>query len=138
MVELLNIQSKFPPFRSKSFSPSVKLPLIEQWASDIMFLDPSSEVGVRMVRKYLQIVDGFFPSDPHDISAVAKHKESLKYRSAPDQTPLGYWEHALAWQKTIDPQLVPGQATAAQIAEKEIAARRANIDLWKKQHGLSE
>jgi len=111
--------------------------VIEQWASEIMFLDPSSEVGGRMVRKYLQIVDGFFPRDPHDVSAVAKHKESLKNRSAPYQTPLGYWEHALDWQKMINSnsQLIPGQAMAAQFAEKEIAARRANIDSWKKQHG---
>ncbi len=108
--------------------------VIEQWASEIMFLDPSSEVGVRMVRKYLQIVDGFFPSDPHDLSAVVKHKESLKNRSAPYQTPLGYWEHALDWQKKINSnsQLIPGQAMAAQVAEKEIAERRANIDSWRK------
>jgi len=62
--------------------------IIEQWASEYMLLSPSSGVAARMVRRYLQFVDGFFPSDPNDVSAITKHLESLKNRSAPSQNPI--------------------------------------------------
>jgi len=107
--------------------------IIESWASDEMLLNPSSEVAVRMVRRYLQFVDGFFPSDPNDTSAIAKHTESLKNRSAPYQTPLGYWQKALDWQRMINTELQPNQA---KFAEDEIEKRRPLIEAWKKQSGL--
>jgi ABC-type multidrug transport system fused ATPase/permease subunit len=107
--------------------------IIEQWASEYMLLSPLSGVAARMVRKYLQFVDGFFPSDPNDVSAIAKHLESLKNRSAPSQNPIYYWEKALAWQREINPQLQP---TYAETARYEIEKRRVNMELWKKQRGL--
>ena len=107
--------------------------IIEQWASEYMLLSPSSGVAARMVRRYLQFVDGFFPSDPNDVSAITKHLESLKNRSAPSQNPIYYWEKALAWQREINPQLQP---TYAETVRDNIEKRRVNMELWKKQRGL--
>jgi hypothetical protein len=107
---------------------------IELWATEYMTMNPSSEVAVRMVRKYLQFVDGFFPNDPNDLSAVLDFTKSLKNKSAPYDTPLGYWQKALDWQKTIRLDLNP---EGAGIVAQFIEYRRANIEAWKKQRGLS-
>ncbi len=103
--------------------------MIEQWASDELFRNPLSDIGMRMVRKYLQFVDGFFPSDPNDLHAVLDYTKSLKNKSAPYDTPLGYWQKALDWQKKISPDLNPDAAKAAGLW---IAYRMANIEEWKK------
>jgi hypothetical protein len=103
--------------------------IIEQWAVEYTAMHPSSGVAVRMVRRYLQFVDGFFPSDPKDLSAQLRYLESLKNRSAPYPNPIGYWNKALEWQKEI---VRPDQA---EFAGNEIEKRRANIEAWKKLSG---
>jgi len=107
--------------------------LIEQWASEEILLNPLSEVGVRMVRKYLQFVDGFFPIDPNDLTAVLDYTRSLKNKSAPYDTPLGYWQKALEWQNMIHSNLNPD---FGKVAEQFIEKRRPLIEAWKKQRGL--
>jgi len=104
-----------------------------------MVLNPSSEVGARMVRKYLQYVDAFFPSDSSSTAAIARYGVNLEKISAPYVTPISYWEQALAWQGKIKPELHPNQAQVAEyarVAESEIEQRRPLIEAWKKQHGL--
>ncbi len=105
--------------------------MIESWATDEMAVNPSSEVGVRMVRKYLQYVDGFFPSDPNDLHAVLDYTKSLQNKSAPYDTPLGYWQKALDWQKKIHPDVTP---EFVKTAELWIEHRRPKIESWKKGH----
>lgn len=107
--------------------------LIEQWAAEELALNPMSEVGVRMVRKYLQFFDGFFPSNPNDLPAVLDYTRSLKNRSAPFDTPIGYWQKALSWQEMIDPNVNP---EGARVAEQFIELRRPLVEDWKRQRGL--
>ncbi|MFL5626341.1 MAG: hypothetical protein ACJ788_12185 [Ktedonobacteraceae bacterium] len=109
--------------------------MIEAWASDEMFLDPRSEVGVYMVRKYLQYVDAFFPSDSNSTLAITKYGAYLNKISAPYVTPIEYWEQALAWQQKIEPQYHLSLLTKA--IEREIEQRRPNIESWKKGHGIT-
>jgi len=101
--------------------------IIEKWAVEYAALHPLSGVAVRMVRRYLQFVDGFFPSDPNNPSATINHLANLKNRSAPYLNPIGYWDSALKWQKEIV------QQTQAEVARREIEKRRANMETWKKQ-----
>lgn len=104
--------------------------MIEPWASQYQATDPSSEVAVRMVLSYLRIVDGFFPTDPYDISAIGEYQEGLRHRSAPAQDPVAYWNNALIWQRQIEPQLQP---THAETARRQIEKRRPLIETWMKQ-----
>jgi len=113
--------------------------MIETWASEEIFLNPFSEVSVRMVRKYLQYVDAFFPNEPRSATAIEKYGVNLDKISAPFVTPMSYWEYALAWRERIKPELYPNQAQVAgyaQVAEREIEQRKPLIEAWKKQPGL--
>jgi hypothetical protein len=103
--------------------------VIEKWATEYAAIHPSSGVAARMVRRYLQFVDGFFPRDPNDPTAMTKHLANLKNISAPYSNPIGYWNSALKWQKEI---VQPNQA---ETAKREISKREANIEAWKKLHG---
>jgi hypothetical protein len=107
--------------------------IIEAWASDEMFSNPSSGVGVRMVQKYLQLVDGFLSIDPNDLSTLLDYTKSLQYKSAPYDTLFGYWQKALEWQKKIDPNLSP---VHAKTVELWIGMHKATVEKWVKQNGL--
>ncbi|MFL5588721.1 MAG: hypothetical protein ACJ8DI_13860 [Ktedonobacteraceae bacterium] len=107
---------------------------IESWASDEMLLNPSSEVAARMVRKYLEYVDAFFPDDPISTAAIAKYGTNLENISAPYLTPLGYWQKALDWQKRINPQL---QSDHAEAVKLWIEKRRPLMEAWQKQQSTT-
>ncbi|HVB26054.1 MAG TPA: hypothetical protein VNG51_29205 [Ktedonobacteraceae bacterium] len=101
--------------------------IVETWAIEYIAIYPTSEVAARMMRRYLQIVDGFFSNDQKDVSA---HLETLKNISAPYDTPIGYWNKALEWQKMIR------NKQQAEVMSDELGKRRANIEAWKLQHNI--
>lgn len=101
---------------------------LENWASEVMLLDSTSEVGWRMMLKYLKIFDGFFSKDQKD---VAKHMERLEKTSRLDaKNPLGYFMAAIRWGKLLSKHPAYGEA-----AKHEIEKREPQLESWAATHG---
>jgi hypothetical protein len=79
---------------------------IEEWANELLLLDPSSEVAVRMVMSYLNEVDCLLP-DP------AKPSKWKTLRFMPNNDPLYYWNKALEWQEVVKKQNDSAYASTA-------------------------
>lgn len=97
---------------------------LEGWAKELLLIDPSSEVSVRMVISYLDEVNYFLP----DPSKPSKWKT---LRFVPDEKDaLYYWGKALEWQQIVKNQNIP---TYISTAEWHINQRRASVEAYEKQ-----
>ncbi|GHO82511.1 hypothetical protein [Dictyobacter formicarum] len=97
---------------------------VEEWATELLALDPSSEVAVRMVMSYLEEVDYFLP----DPSKPSKWKT---LRIMPDGTDaLYYWNKALEWQQIVKNQNIPAYLSTS---EWNVNQRRARVEEYEKQ-----
>lgn len=95
---------------------------IENWASELLAVDPSSEVALRMVLSYLQEVDAHLPNPPLS-------KRNALYFS-PSRDPLYYWEKALKWQRSVIKQSIQVYVNTA---AHQIDRRKPQIEEYKKQ-----
>jgi hypothetical protein len=97
---------------------------VEEWAKELLAIDPSSEVPVRMVIRYLDEVDYFLP-DP------SKPSKGKTLRFMPDDTDaLYYWGKALEWQRLVKNQNIPAHISTS---EWHINQRRARVETYEKQ-----
>lgn len=97
---------------------------LEEWAKELLLIDPSSEVSVRMVMSYLDEVDYFLP----DPSKPLKWK-TLRF-VPDDKDALYYWGKALEWQQIVKNQNIP---TYMSTAEWHINQRKASVEAYEKQ-----
>jgi len=96
---------------------------VEKWANELLAVDPSSEVAVRMVISYLQEVDSFLP-DPSQPSK----RNTLVFM--PSNDPLHYWNKSLQWQEAVKTQNIPEYISTA---VWNINQRRPRIEAYEKQ-----
>lgn len=104
--------------------------LLDEWVGTILAADDSqSGVGVRMVIKYLEVVDRFF-GDPKNVAAHMKRLENI---GAPDvASPIWYWGKAHAWLHEVKKQM---NSVYTNTAQSNIDRRLPLIEEWQKQHG---
>lgn len=95
---------------------------LEGWANELLAIDPSSEVSIRMVMNYLSEVDYCLP-DP------SKTPEWNTLRFTPDNDPLYYWNKALTWQEAVKEQNISAHVDHA---DWLINQRRPRIEAYEK------
>lgn len=98
---------------------------VEEWAHELLAVDPSSEVSVRMVMSYLDEVDYFLP----DPSTPSKQKT---LRFMPSEDVLYYWNKALEWREIVKGQYDPAYISNA---DWQINKRRPRVEAYEKQKG---
>jgi hypothetical protein len=102
---------------------------VEEWAKELLAIDPSSEVAVRMVMSYLNEVDYFLP-DPSEPSRWQTLRIMPESKDA-----LYYWEQALIWQERVRKQNIPGHVSNA---DWQLDHRRQRIEEYKKQKDMNK
>lgn len=101
---------------------------VEEWAKELLAIDPSSEVAIRMVISYLNEVDYFLP-DP------SKPSRWMTLRILPDdKDALYYWEQALIWQERVKRQNIPEHVSNA---DWQVNQRRPRVEAYKKQKDIN-
>ena len=96
---------------------------VEDWAKELLALDSSSEVAVRMVMSYLDEVDYFLP----DPSRPSKWKAVRVMPSGKDA--LYYWTKALEWQQIVKNQNISSYSSTA---DWHINQRRGRVEEYEK------
>ena len=96
---------------------------VEEWANELLVIDPLNEVAVRMVMSYLDEVDFFLP-DP------SKPPKWKTLRFMPIEEPLYYWNKALDWQQAVKKQNISAYVSNA---DWQINKRRPRVEAYEKQ-----
>jgi hypothetical protein len=106
--------------------------LMEEWAEVVLLQDHSSEVAIRMMLSYLNIVEGLLSRD--DITKT-QCLEKLQKASAPSTTHDYYWDAALRWKDRVDAQ---GNPTYTSTAKQRLDPIGINIQFLKMQQEMKQ
>ncbi len=124
-TQIARLDGSFQFLRKEQVIAAMYFPVweIEDWAHELLAVDPSSEVSVRMVINYLNEVDYFLP----DPSKPSRHKT---LRLMPEEDVLYYWNKALEWRVNVKQQNIPAYIDSA---DWQINQRRPRVEAYEKQ-----
>jgi len=124
-TQIERLEGSFQFLRKEQVIAAMYFPVweIEEWAHELIAVDPSSEVSVRMVINYLNEVDYFLP----DPSKPSRHKT---LRLMPEEDVLFYWKKALEWKEIVKQQNIPAYINSA---DWQINQRRPRVEAYEKQ-----
>jgi outer membrane murein-binding lipoprotein Lpp len=123
-TQIARLEGSFQFLRKELVIAAMYFPAweIEGWAHELLAVDPSSEVSVRMVINYLKEVDFFLP----DPSTPSKHKT---LRFMPEEDVLFYWNKALEWREIVKRQNISEYLNSA---DRQIDQRRPRVEAYEK------
>ncbi len=124
-AQITQLQGSFQFIRKELVIAAMIFPPweVEGWANELLTIDPSSEVAVRMVISYLDEVDYFLP-DP------SKPPKWNTLRLMPNDDPLYYWNKALNWQTAVKAQNISAYVSTA---DRQINQRRPRVEAYEEQ-----